>query len=79
MVFDVSSFGFRVLLNVTIQIIFRNFYLFYLKLMPSKRLPCNDFQRHEDGVVSVGFAEVEPADRCIQVGKACQSQKTFTF
>jgi hypothetical protein len=36
MVFDVSSFGFRVLLNVTIQIIFQNFYHFYLKLMLQK-------------------------------------------
>ena len=25
------------------------------------------FQRHVDGVVSVGFAEVEPADVCIRV------------
>lgn len=27
------------------------------------------FQRHADGVVSVGFAEVEPADVCIKVSK----------
>jgi hypothetical protein len=45
-----------------------------------KIFPCDIcFQRQVDGVVSVGFAEIEPADVCIRVNKVYLSLKSIRF